>query len=126
MSEVHVSLPWSAVLHDNHKHVAIVSKGHARLILSPQYRATKERARYYVLKAMQGHALFLGDVHLTATVWMPDNRRRDAGNYRKLLTDVCSGIVYADDSQLTTEIWHRGGIDREHPRIDLTLTPVPG
>ena len=53
---------------------------------------------------------------------MPDRRKRDAGNYRKLLTDALSGIAYDDDSQLVREVWLLGGVvHKDLARVELLV-----
>jgi Holliday junction resolvase RusA-like endonuclease len=53
---------------------------------------------------------------------MPDRRKRDAGNYRKLLTDALSGVAYDDDSQLIREVWVLGGVvPKAQARVELLV-----
>lgn len=124
MGEVKVlTLPWSVVLHDNHKHIPALIGKKARLILSPEYRDRKEKAEYALLQQWRSKQLS-GDLRLKGDVFMPDRRKRDAGNYRKLITDALSGIAYGDDSQIASETWDRAGYDKENPRIEITITQI--
>lgn len=123
MSE-RITLPWSAVLHDNHRFIAIRSGYKARLIASPEYREKKEVAETLLCAQWHGKGKMSGELALHAQCFFPDKRKRDAGNYRKLITDCLSGIAYDDDSQLISETWERKGIDREQPRIEITLEAV--
>lgn len=116
-----ITLPWAAVRHDNHR--LIPAKGRRGLISSSDYRSAKQTAKLLLAAQWRGKAL-LGAVRLHAKVWMPDLRKRDAGNYRKFVTDSATGICYADDAQLWIETWERAGIDRQNPRIEITLSPL--
>lgn len=116
-----VTLPWAAVLHDNHKHIPVMQGKRARLILSPEYRAKKAVAETVLCAAWHGKPKMIGNLRLHALCYFPDRRKRDSGNYRKLCTDALSGIAYTDDSQLISETWERAAIDRENPRIEITL-----
>lgn len=117
-----LTLPWAAVIHDNHRFIAIRMGKKARLSASPEYREKKEVAET-LLCAQWHHAPKLeGDLMLHAKCFFPDRRKRDAGNYRKLVTDCLSGIAYTDDSQLVSETWEKVAIDRENPRIEIELS----
>lgn len=111
--------PWGFVMHDNHR--LIPAKNRRGLIASAMYRAKKNEAA--ALAALQwGRAPFLrGAITLVASCYFPDKRRRDAGNYRKLITDAMTGTVYADDSELVSETWERAGYDKTDPRIEVRL-----
>jgi Holliday junction resolvase RusA-like endonuclease len=109
--------PWSCVLHDNHR--LIPARG--RLITSPEYREKKDKAENIALTVLSKRIFGRRDIVLVADCWFPDKRKRDAGNYRKLLTDAMTGIVYADDAQLVSETWRRAGYDKVNPRIEVRL-----
>jgi Holliday junction resolvase RusA-like endonuclease len=109
-------LPWEALAQDNHR----LTPARGRLVASPGYRAAKQLAE--VLLRRQWHRPTLeGPVAVHGVLYVPDARKRDAGNYRKLVTDALTGIAYADDQQVHREVWERGGIDRAHPRLELTI-----
>jgi Holliday junction resolvase RusA-like endonuclease len=112
-------LPWSAVAHDNHR----LMPARGRLIASGKYRATKRTAEL-LLTAQWKAAPLTGAVEVRAVAYFPDRRKRDAGNYRKLITDALTGIAYADDAQVWREVWERGGVDKANPRIELTVRPL--
>ena len=116
-----VILPWAAVLHDNHRFIAIRMGKKARLSASPEYREKKEVAETLLCAQWHGKAKLAGDLRLHAKCFFPDRRKRDSGNYRKLITDCLSGIAYSDDSQLVSETWEKAEIDRDNPRIEITL-----
>ena len=115
-----LALPWSLVLHDNHRFVP--ARGRRGLVASPQYRRAKQHAAAWLRGYWGARARVSGDLVLHARCFFPDRRKRDAGNYRKLITDALSGVVYADDSQLVSETWERAGFDRDRPRIEVTIT----
>jgi Holliday junction resolvase RusA-like endonuclease len=57
-------------------------------------------------------------------MFFPDNRARDGQNYMKVLTDyLVSEGVFADDNwrNIVGEQWFSGGIDRENPRVEITI-----
>lgn len=115
-----VILPWSMVLHDNHRLMPVRIGKSVRLITSPEYRAAKERAEYEIKRQWRVPALS-GSVRLHARVFFPNLRKRDVGNYRKLITDAMTAICYADDSQLCRETWERVGVSKDNPRVEITL-----
>lgn len=118
-----LELAWPFILHDNHRLMPILRGRRAVLITAPDYRAAKAQAELR-FRAQWRVPMLEGDVALVARVWFPDRRKRDAGNYRKLLTDALTGIAYSDDSQLVRETWERAGIDRESPRVELEIVEV--
>lgn len=64
-----------------------------------------------------------GPLEVTVKLCFSDKRRRDWDNWHKLSMDALSGIAYEDDSQI--EVAHVFKvIDRERPRIEITLSPV--
>lgn len=114
-------LPWSCVQPDNHRLMPrFRGKG---LMAAPAYRDAKARARVTLAQQWKQGPL-AGDVQLVARVYFPDKRKRDAGNYRKLIGDALTGIAYGDDAQLVDERWIRAGVDKTHPRVELTLCRV--
>lgn len=116
-----VILAWDCVMHDNHRLMPVkIGKG-VRLITSGEYRAKKLMAETSLKSQWRPDLPLRGRVFLVARCFFPDKRKRDAGNYRKLITDALSGIAYADDGQLHSETWERAGIDTKNPRIEITL-----
>ncbi len=122
-----IVLPWKLVRHDNHRLMpARPRKGQytARLITAPEYREAKLGAEYTIKQQWKGQEPLHGAIALTARCYFPDKRKRDAGNYRKLITDAMSGICYSDDSQLEDERWIKAGYDKANPRVEITITPL--
>jgi crossover junction endodeoxyribonuclease RusA len=120
-----VTLPWSALMGDNHRLIPVKRGASMRLIANPEYAATKERAAW-LMRAQNGPATALtGPVSVVGRVWFPDRRKRDAGNYRKMVTDAMSDAgVVADDSLVHDERWIRVGLDKDSPRMVVTITPM--
>lgn len=116
-----LTLPWVVLAHDNHRFIP--RRGGKGLIAAPGYRKAKADAVTLLLALWRGapHAV---PVELTARAFVPDARKRDVGNYRKLITDALTGIAYTDDSLVHREVWERAGIDRKNPRVELTITPL--
>lgn len=116
-----LTLPWAVLAHDNHR---LVRRRQGKgLCASPDYRAKKAFAST-LLAALWRGAPIASPVEVVGRVFFPDNRKRDAGNYRKMVTDALTGIAYVDDSLVHREVWERAGIDRSNPRIELTITPL--
>jgi Holliday junction resolvase RusA-like endonuclease len=115
-----VILPWSMVMHDNHRLMPVRTKKSVRLITSREYREAKERAEWEIKQQWRAPKLE-GDVILRARAFFPNKQKRDVANYRKLITDAMSGICYVDDSQLKSETWERIGVAPHNPRIEITL-----
>jgi len=118
-------VPWQYVMHDNHRLMPVkMGRGNkmiVRLITAPKYRDAKFAATVELIRQWQRPRLH-GFVALTGTVFMPDRRKRDAGNYRKLLTDALSGVAYDDDSQLVREVWVLGGVvAKDKARVELLV-----
>lgn len=115
-----IVLPWSVVMHDNHRLMPVRTKKAARLITAPDYRKAKVQAEWEIKRQWKGLPIE-GDVVLHAKAFFPNRRRRDCANYRKLVTDAMSEICYADDSQLVCETWELAGFDNKSPRIEIEL-----
>lgn len=116
-----LTLPWAVLAHDNHRFIP--RRGGKGLIAAPAYREAKRQTAMLLTIAWRGPT-YSRPVELTARAFFPDARKRDAGNYRKLITDALTGIAYTDDSLVHREVWERAGIDRTNPRIELTISPI--
>jgi Holliday junction resolvase RusA-like endonuclease len=55
------------------------------------------------------------------TIWWPDRRIHDPGNLIKELADAIKGILIVDDQWLLPRIMDCG-LDRQHPRVEVTLS----
>lgn len=118
-----LTVPWEFVCHDNHRLMPARIGKAVRLITAPAYRVAKAGAEI-MLKKQWRELPLSGAVMLIGRVFVPDRRKRDAGNYRKLITDALSGIAYDDDAQLEHETWIKAGVDRDNPRVEITITPM--
>lgn len=120
--ERRVTLPWKVLMHDNHRLIpAAKRKG---LVQNPEYKARKHAAELVAKRQLRGLPLLTGELWLVAVVYFPDRRKRDAGNYRKLVTDALSGLAYGDDSELAMESWARA-YDTKNPRCEVTVIVGP-
>lgn len=126
MSDATITLvvPWHMVAHDNHRLMPARIGKAVRLITAPDYRAAKEAATWELKRQWGQRAKLVGPLQLVGIAHFPDSRKRDAGNYRKLLTDALTEIAYGDDAQLHREVWERGSNDKQHPRIELRVSPL--
>lgn len=119
-----IVIPWKFLAQANHRLLPVVRGGKAKLITAPGYRAAKEMAEWHIKKHWKGQPVTI-PLALHARCYFPDRIRRDAVNLSKMVDDAMSGIVFKDDSQIHKETWERTGIDRENPRVEITLEPMP-
>lgn len=115
--------PWAFVTHDNHR----LQPAHNRkgMVATTEYRTKKAEAATLAVLQWGPARKLTGDIHLTARCYFPDKRRRDAGNYRKLITDALTGTCYTDDSQLACETWRRAGVvPKGEARIEVLIYPT--
>lgn len=112
-----ITLPWSVLVPDNRRHGLL----RGRILLTSEYRNALAAAS--ALTSFQWKAPALkGSVAVTVTLYEPDKRRRDLGNYTKLLADAMTRVVYVDDSQIDDLRLVRGGLDRAKPRAEITVS----
>ncbi len=124
---VRLVLPWDpCAVPDNAAYRSIVNRrtGKISVKLSDRGVAAKAAIALYAASAMRGRPPLTGRLALVCVAFAPDARRRDTANLRKLATDALQGAVYADDAQLDDERWRRGPIDRETPRLEITVGPA--
>lgn len=115
-------LPWAVLAADNHR---LVPRRYGRgLVGAPAYRERKASAELLCRALWRGPMLAV-PVEVHGVAYFPDLQKRDAGNYRKLITDALTGIAYVDDSLVWREVWERGPIDRTNPRMVVTVSPLP-
>lgn len=62
-----------------------------------------------------------GDWELTCHWYVHDRRRRDTDNLLKNVMDGLIGVAYNDDSQVTDHGRMKKRLDRENPRVVITL-----
>lgn len=114
-------IPWKHCVRDNAKYGVM----NGRMILTKKYRTGKREAGKIAKRQMAGTPPFTTPVRLVAHVFFPNSsRKRDAGNYRKLLTDALEKGVYTDDSLIHDERWINAGVDADEPRVEIEITPL--
>lgn len=124
MSWPTISIPWKFCAQANNRLRPIVVKGKARLSTDPTYSVAKQGAEWTIKKQWRGKPVTI-PVSLHARCYYPNRARRDVANLSKMIDDAMSGLVLADDSQIMKETWEVMGIDRENPRVEITLEPMP-
>lgn len=62
-----------------------------------------------------------GRVEVVLRFHQPNRRRRDCGNYVKLIEDALTGYAYRDDCQIARQLWEDCGADRLNPRVEITI-----
>lgn len=123
-----IVIPWKFCAQANHRLMPVArrtktGKISVRLITAAGYREAKVGAEYHIKAQWKGKPLTV-PVELVARCYFPDKRKRDASNLAKMLGDAMSGIVFEDDSQIHRETYERSGIDRENPRVELTISAL--
>lgn len=114
-----VTLPWSVLTPDNRRFYP--GRGH---VLTARYRKGKEAVYLLVMSQVKApHPVFPAEaVKLDLQFYVPDKRRRDPTNLLKGLLDALEGAVYSDDKQIEALSWRKAGLDRENPRVELTVS----
>ena len=100
----------------NRKH--IIARN--RLILSKEYRDTKEAMQWEIKSTWGTTAPLAGVVTLNIMFYYGDNRKRDIDAYLKILLDSMSGIVYEDDDQIV-EMHVFKETDKSNPRTVIQI-----
>lgn len=123
--------------------MAVTKAGHAMAYTPAKTRKYEAHARLAAQAAMNGRAPLDGPVCVHVEAWLPipsswSRRRRDkavrgevratkrpdADNYLKAALDACSGIVFADDSQVVgIHVEKQYG---ESPLLRIEVAPVEG
>lgn len=100
---------------------------HPRTILSKEGREYRKQVAKHV--AVAGRPC-LGTARLQADyqAYRPDRRRRDLDNIRKAVNDALEAAgVIDDDEQIDRDSGDKTlPIDRNNPRVVVTLTPIAG
>ncbi len=87
-----------------------------RMILTSEARAYKATVTHLARKS--GHPMLVGPVAVTLNVYRP-RRTGDLDNCLKVLLDSLTGVIWADDSQIT-EIHAYRHEDKNNPRVEIT------
>lgn len=92
-----------------------------RTLISADGRKYRVRVVQHVLTERIG-GFPNGAIAVSITAFLPDNRRRDVDNLLKAPLDALAHAhVYEDDSQIADLRIRKGGIDRDNPRLEITL-----
>ena len=118
-----IVLPWDCLVADNRRFIG--GRGH---VLTARYRNGKKLAETLAVAQTKEprprHPE--GGVKMRLSFFMPDKRRRDPNNLLKLIADALEGVAYADDKQITDLCWKNAGLDREHPRVEISFEADDG
>lgn len=112
------AIPFDAFCRDNAKYGVIDGK----LLLTRRYRAAKGMIKRYAREQYAG-PVFDKPVSLEAKVWFPRDIG-DAPNLAKCCHDALEGVCYLNDRLIHDARWRRAGVDKQQPRVELTLTPL--
>lgn len=63
-----------------------------------------------------------GDLAVTIDLYWPDRRKHDVDNVKALL-DALNDVVWEDDGQIV-DLRTRKHYDKEHPRVEMTVSPA--
>jgi len=87
-------------------------------------KEAKELKESYIKQATEQYwcELLTWDLTVTIELYFPDKRKRDWDNWHKLTMDALTWVVWEDDSQIKSAHIYIRDIDRETPRIELTIT----
>ena len=92
--------------------------------LSKRYRIGKEMATVIAMGQIKGNRpRYTEPVTVEYLFWLPDLKRRDPNNLLKLISDSLTGLAYDDDYRIRAISWLVMGIDRDNPRVEVTVMP---
>lgn len=120
-----LTIPWDVLVPDNAKYGATLMNRKPRLYTTTEYKHAHKWIYEIAMVAMKGSRPLQGTLALKAVMYEPNRSRvRDLSNYCKLVHDGLSGEVYDDDGQLDDVQWIRGGVDKDNPRVEITVSPL--
>jgi Holliday junction resolvase RusA-like endonuclease len=119
MTPVRLTLPWDVLCSVNQRTNPI----RGRQFLTKKYRVALRTAEVLVIGQVRGRRPVFPSEHLAVEMRFctPDKRRRDVGNYTKLVEDAMTGTVYTDDSQIKDSRAIEVGLDRRRPRVEVII-----
>lgn len=92
-----------------------------RVLISAEGRAYRE-ASLWIARAARLAPFGTEQIRVSIAAYLPDAHRRDADNLFKAPLDALAHAgVYADDSQIRKLSIELCGIDRDNPRLEITL-----
>lgn len=118
--DIEFDLPWDHIVSKNRKYT--VTRG-GRVILTAQYRDAKEALNLIGMSQYKDDPIE-GDVKIRFDVFVPDNRRRDVFNVTQIIMDALEGIAYNDDKQIKDGRVINVGLDKDNPRVEVTVTEL--
>lgn len=93
-----------------------------RLITSPEVQNWEK----VVQSGVMGMGKIDGPVKMEIVIYNPDLRKRDLDNQLCSINDAIKGILFEeDDGKVLQDIHIRwGGVDKNNPRADITISPL--
>lgn len=113
-----ITIPWDLCISKNNK-VTVWGKG--RPALTARYRDAKAGIQKLAKEQTRAAKMYKEPVKITFHVWEPDRRRRDILNYTQVICDGIEGAIYDNDARINYVIVKRCGLDKENPRIEVTV-----
>ena len=113
-----ITIPWEHCISKNNK-VTVWGKG--RPALTAQYRNAKASI-FKIANETTSGPKYKEPVKIRFDVFEPNRRRRDILNYTQVICDGIEDVAYDNDARICYVIVKRCGLDKENPRIEVTVT----
>lgn len=121
MKSITITLPFPPSVNTYWRMVVI--KGSPRMLLSQGGRKYRERVNGAWLEA--GRPTVAGRLEVSIVAYMPDRRERDLDNLNKAILDGLQHCgMYANDGQVDRLAINRGSLDKDNPRVVVTVSEV--
>lgn len=93
-----------------------------RLITAPEVQDWEKM----VQNGVMGMGKVDGPVKMEIVIYNPDFRKRDLDNQLCSINDAIKGVLFEeDDGKILQDIHIRwGGVDKENPRAEITISPL--
>lgn len=93
-----------------------------RLITSPEVQNWEK----VVQSGVMGMGKIDGPVKMEIVIYNPDLRKRDLDNQLCSINDAIKGVLFEeDDGKVLQDIHIRwGGVDKNNPRAEITISPL--
>lgn len=93
-----------------------------RLITAPEIQDWEKM----VQNGVMGMGKVDGPVKMEIVIYNPDFRKRDLDNQLCSINDAIKGVLFEeDDGKVLQDIHIRwGGVDKENPRAEITISPL--
>ncbi|GMV07402.1 MAG: hypothetical protein AMXMBFR53_36770 [Gemmatimonadota bacterium] len=113
----HLTIPWAALASDNRRNSRRGGRAHGW-----DYRHAREAIRMLMMSGVgSDQPRFRVPVHVRYDFYPPDYRRRDVSNFLKILGDSGNGVVWEDDSLITSLSYLKHAPDGSDPRVEITV-----